>query len=69
MIEAAGFADVRIGGRVDTFGGAEGENKARTYEVYGYSFLATKPGVARQYGVRREETEHEDPVLDADRGQ
>jgi hypothetical protein len=43
MIEEAGFVDVRIGGRVDTFGGAEGEDKARTYEVYGYSFLATKP--------------------------
>jgi hypothetical protein len=44
MIEEAGFADVRIGGRVDTFGGAQGEDKARTYEVYGYAFLATKPG-------------------------
>lgn len=44
MIEGAGFVDVRIGGRVDTFGGAEGEDKARTYEVYGYSFFATKPG-------------------------
>jgi hypothetical protein len=43
MIEEAGFVDVRIGGKVDTFGGAEGEEKARAYEVYGYSFLARKP--------------------------
>lgn len=28
---------------VDTFGGARGEEKARSYEVYGYSFLAHKP--------------------------
>jgi hypothetical protein len=34
---------VRIGAKVDTFGGAEGEEKARAYEVYGYSFLASKP--------------------------
>ncbi len=43
MIEEAGFVEVRIGGRVDTFGGAEGEAKARVYEVYGYSFVARKP--------------------------
>ncbi|MEX1007347.1 MAG: hypothetical protein WD271_05835 [Acidimicrobiia bacterium] len=43
MIQQAGFVDVRAGAQVDTFGGAEGEEKARAYEVYGYSFLATKP--------------------------
>jgi hypothetical protein len=43
MIEETGFVDVRIGAKVDTFGGAEGEEKARAYEVYGYSFLASKP--------------------------
>ena len=43
MIEQAGFIDVRIGAKVDTFGGADGEAKARTYEVYGYSFLARNP--------------------------
>ena len=43
MLEEAGFVDVRIGGKVDTFGGAGGEEKARAYEVYGYSFLARKP--------------------------
>jgi arsenite methyltransferase len=40
MLEEAGFEGVRIGPAVDTFGGAEGEEKARAYEVYGYPFLA-----------------------------
>jgi len=44
MLEQAGFVDVRFGGKVDTFGGANGEDKARTYDVYGYSFLAREPG-------------------------
>jgi hypothetical protein len=26
----------------DTFGGAQGEEKARVYEVYGYAFLARR---------------------------
>jgi hypothetical protein len=43
MIEEAGFVDVRIGGKVDTFGDAEGEDKARAFEVYGYTFQARKP--------------------------
>jgi hypothetical protein len=43
MLEEAGFVDVQIGGKVDTFGGAEGEEKARAYEVFAYSFLAHKP--------------------------
>jgi hypothetical protein len=43
MLEAAGFVDVEVGSPVDTFGGAGGEDKARTYEVYGYAFLARKP--------------------------
>ncbi|CAN5897698.1 hypothetical protein BH23ACT5_BH23ACT5_15940 [soil metagenome] len=44
MLEATGFEDVRIGDSVDTFGGASGEEKARTYDVHGYSYLARKPG-------------------------
>ncbi|HUF83887.1 MAG TPA: hypothetical protein VMQ81_04755 [Acidimicrobiia bacterium] len=44
MLNEAGFVDVRIGDPVDTFGGAEGEEKARAYEVYGHAFLARKPG-------------------------
>jgi hypothetical protein len=43
MLEQAGFVDVRYGAKVDTFGGAPGEEKARTYDVYGYSFVARKP--------------------------
>ena len=42
MLEETGFADVLIGDPVDTFGDAEGEAKARAYEVYGYSFLARR---------------------------
>lgn len=35
--------DVVIGPRVDTFAGASDEAKARTFQVYGYPFLAGKP--------------------------
>ncbi|CAN5801488.1 hypothetical protein BH23ACT8_BH23ACT8_12260 [soil metagenome] len=42
MLEDTGFVEVQIGPRADTFGGASGEDKARTYEVYGYAFLARK---------------------------
>jgi hypothetical protein len=44
MLEEVGFVDVTVGDPVDTFGGAGGEEKARAYEVFGYSFLARKPG-------------------------
>jgi len=43
MLAEVGFVDVEIGPPVDTFAGASGEEKARTYEVYGYAFLARKP--------------------------
>ena len=43
MVEESGFVDVRIGEPVDTFEGAGGEANARAYQVFGYSFLATKP--------------------------
>jgi hypothetical protein len=43
MLEDSGFENIEIGQRVDTFGGAEGESKARKYQVYGYAFLARKP--------------------------
>jgi hypothetical protein len=42
MLEDSGFTDVAIGDAVDTFGGAQGEEKARVYEVYGYAFLARR---------------------------
>ncbi len=42
MIEDSGFEQVTIGPPVDTFGGAPGEAKARSFEVYGYAFLARR---------------------------
>jgi hypothetical protein len=42
MLEQAGFSDVVIGDAVDTFGGAAGEGNARTFEVYGFAFLARR---------------------------
>jgi hypothetical protein len=44
MLDQIGFVDVQIGTRYDTFGEAAGEKKARQFEVYGYPFLARKPG-------------------------
>ena len=43
MLEDSGFTDVEIGPRVDTFGGARGEENARAFDVYGYAFRAHKP--------------------------
>ncbi len=40
MLEDSGFEGVTIGTPVDTFGGAHGEANARSFEVYGYAFLA-----------------------------
>jgi hypothetical protein len=42
MLEDSGFEDVCIGPPVDTFGGAIGEANARSFEVYGYAFLARR---------------------------
>jgi hypothetical protein len=39
-----GFVDVRVGAAVDTFGGSAGEPNARTFQTYGFAFLAHKPG-------------------------
>jgi hypothetical protein len=44
MLLDSGFEDVRIGPAVDTFGGAGGEENARRFEVFGYAFIAHKPG-------------------------
>jgi hypothetical protein len=43
MLEDVGFVAVEIGPAVDTFAGAPGEDKARSYAVRGYPFLARKP--------------------------
>ena len=42
MLEGSGFQQVTIGPPVDPFGGATGEAKARSFEVYGYAFLARR---------------------------
>ena len=44
MMRQTGFVDIEVGPPLDTFGGAGGEANARTFEVYGYAFLARKPG-------------------------
>ncbi len=44
MLEGIGFVDIEIGPPTDTFGGAGGEKNARAFEVFGYPFLAAKPG-------------------------
>ena len=43
MMQHCGFVDPEVGPRVDTFGGAGDEEKARKFEVFGYGFLAFKP--------------------------
>jgi hypothetical protein len=43
MLREAGFADIKIGSAIDTFGGASGEKNARQFDVHGYAFLARKP--------------------------
>ncbi len=42
MLEQAGFDSVVIGDAVDTFAGAAGESNARTFDVYGFAFLARR---------------------------
>ncbi len=44
MLSDSGFVDIRIGEPHDTFGGARGEANARRFEVFGYDFIARKPG-------------------------
>ena len=39
MLEDSGFDTVTIGPPVDTFGGAIGEAKARSFDVYGLSLI------------------------------
>jgi hypothetical protein len=43
MMEDTGFEHVTIGPPVDTFGGATGEANARSFEVFGYAFMARRP--------------------------
>ena len=41
-LEQAGFDSVVIGEPVDTFAGASGESNARSFDVYGFAFLARR---------------------------
>jgi hypothetical protein len=43
MMRQTGFVDVEVGSAIDVFGGAGGEENARAFAVYGYTFLGTKP--------------------------
>jgi hypothetical protein len=43
MLQDSGFTNVVTGEPADTFGGAQGEGKARAFDVYGYAFLARRP--------------------------
>ena len=43
MLAEIGFVDIEVGNKVDTFADASGEEKARAFEVYGYTFFARKP--------------------------
>ena len=43
MLEEVGFTGIEVGDAVDTFGGAAGEDKARSFDVFGYAFLARSP--------------------------
>jgi hypothetical protein len=44
MLAGAGFVGIQMTQPYDTFGEARGEKKARLFDVYGYTFLARKPG-------------------------
>jgi hypothetical protein len=44
MLQDSGLTDVVTGDAVDTFSGANGEAKARAFDVYGYAFMARRPG-------------------------
>jgi SAM-dependent methyltransferase len=43
LISDAGFVNLAVGLPTDTFGGAAGEARARSYEVFGHTFRARKP--------------------------
>lgn len=42
MLEESGFTDIKMSSPYDTFGEARGEDKARLFSVYGYTFMASK---------------------------
>jgi hypothetical protein len=44
MLQEIGFLHVQVSKPYDVFAEARGEKNARRFEVYGYTFLARKPG-------------------------
>jgi hypothetical protein len=44
MLEESGFTNITIGPGVDTFDGTPGQEQARAFDAYGYTFLAFKEG-------------------------
>lgn len=48
MLEDSGFERTVVGPPVDTFGGAIGEANARSFDVYGYAFLAERSSQFRR---------------------
>ena len=44
MLREIGFEEISVGAPYDTFGEAGGEEKARLFDVYGYTFMGRKPG-------------------------
>lgn len=42
LIQDAGFDDLAVGLATDTFGGAAGESRARSFDVYAHTFRAVK---------------------------
>ena len=43
MLAVSGFVDIQFSDPVDPFAGAGGEEMARHFEVFAYTFLARKP--------------------------
>jgi hypothetical protein len=43
LLTDVGFSNIVIGEPCDTFSGANGEENARDYDVFGYAFMAIKP--------------------------
>ena len=44
MMKEIGFVDIKVSKPYNTFGEARGEKSSRRFEVYGYTFMARKPG-------------------------
>jgi len=50
MLHDSGFTNVVTGEATDTFGGANGQDNARAFDVYGHAFMARRPPAGRPGG-------------------